>query len=114
MASGWRSSGWTWRVMPIPMDIISIATVICGDGAIREEYHMNYIIDRIDTTATTWMALTLRCGQCHDHKYDPLTTRDYYRFYAFFNNVPEEGLDGTKGNAKPFIKSPTPEQEAQL
>ena len=50
------------------------------------------------------MGLTLRCAQCHDHKYDPITQKDYYRFYAFFNNVPENGLDGQKGNAAPFMK----------
>lgn len=83
-------------------------------GAIPEEYQAAYIFDRIDTTATTFMGLTLRCGQCHDHKYDPFSQKDYYRLYAFFNNVPELGLDGQSGNAKPFIKSPTPEQEAEL
>jgi hypothetical protein len=83
-------------------------------GAIPEEYQAAYIFDRIDTTATTWMALTMRCGQCHDHKYDPLTQKDFYRFYAFFNNVPEKGLDGTKGNAVPFLKVASTEQEAGL
>jgi len=83
-------------------------------GAIPEEYHTAYIVDRIDTTATAFMGLTFRCAQCHDHKYDPFTMKDYYRFYAFFNNVPEQGLDGQKGNAAPFIKVPTPEQAEQL
>lgn len=77
-------------------------------GAIPEEYHAAYIFDRIDTTATTWMGLTLRCSQCHDHKYEPLTQKDFYRFYAFFHNVPENGLDGRTGNAAPFIKAPLP------
>lgn len=83
-------------------------------GAIPEEYHCAYIEDRIDTTATAFLGLTLRCGQCHDHKFDPFTSKDYYRFFAFFNNVPEEGLDGTKGNAKPFIKAPLPGQIEEL
>jgi len=83
-------------------------------GAIPEEYHAAYIFDRIDTTATVFMALTMRCGQCHDHKYDPLTQKEYYRLYAFFHNVPEQGLDGQRGNAAPFIKVPTPEQEQKL
>jgi hypothetical protein len=83
-------------------------------GAIPEDYHAAYIFDRIDTTATTFLGLTLRCGQCHDHKYDPFSQKDYYSLYAFFNNVPEEGLDGQNGNAKPFIKAPTPEQETEL
>ncbi len=83
-------------------------------GAIPEEYHANYIFDRIDTTSTTWLALSIRCGQCHTHKYDPITQRDYYRLFAYFHNVPEAGLDGTQGNARPFIKAPTPEQAERL
>ena len=83
-------------------------------GAIPEEYAAAYIFDRIDTTATTFMGLTMRCAQCHDHKYDPITQKDYYRFFALFHNVPEAGLDGTKGNAVPFLKAPTPEQESQM
>ncbi len=83
-------------------------------GAIPEEYHTAYIVDRIDTTATAFMGLTFRCAQCHDHKYDPFTQKDYYRFYAFFHNVPESGLDGQKGNAAPFLKVPSPEQAEQL
>jgi hypothetical protein len=83
-------------------------------GAIPEEYQAAYIFDRIDTTATTWMGLTMRCAQCHDHKYDPFTQKEYYRFYAFFNNVPEQGLDGQKGNAVPLLKMATTEQQAQI
>ena len=83
-------------------------------GAIPEEYQTAYIVDRIDTTATTWMGLTMRCAQCHTHKYDPISNRDYYRFYAFFNNVPEQGLDGQTGNAVPYLKVPTFEQQAKL
>src|SRR6185503_2559940 len=56
-------------------------------GAIAEEYQAAYIADRIDTTATAWMGLTLRCAQCHDHKYDPITQQEYYRFYAYFNSI---------------------------
>jgi len=83
-------------------------------GAIPEEYHVAYIADRINTTATTWMALTMSCSQCHDHKYDPLKQKEYYQFFAFFNSVPEQGLDGSRGNAVPFLKAPTPEQSTKL
>ena len=83
-------------------------------GAIPEEYAAAYIFDRIDTTSTAFMGLTMRCGQCHDHKYDPITQRDYYGMFAMFHNVPEQGLDGTKGNAVPFIKAPSEEEAAQL
>lgn len=83
-------------------------------GAIPEEYHTAYIADRINTTATTWMALTMRCSQCHDHKYDPLTQKEYYEFYAFFNSVPEQGLDGMRGNAVPYLKAPSAQQQTEL
>ena len=52
--------------------------------------------------------------QCHDHKYDPITQKDYYRLFAFFNNVPENGLDGAKGNAVPLLLLPAPDKESKL
>ena len=83
-------------------------------GAIPAEYHNAYIVDRVSTTGTVWLGLSVACAQCHDHKYDPLTQRDFYSLYAFFHNVPENGLDGSKGNAAPVLKSPTREQQAKL
>ena len=83
-------------------------------GAIPEEYQTAYVSDRVDTTATVTMGLTLRCAQCHDHKYDPLVMNDYYRFFALFNNIDEEGLDGMRGNAKPNIPAPTPSEQASI
>ena len=83
-------------------------------GAIPEEYQTAYVADRVDTTATVTMGLTLRCAQCHDHKYDPIAMQDYYRFYALFNNIDEEGLDGMRGNAKPYIAATSPTEKAQL
>ena len=83
-------------------------------GAIPEEYLNNYVIDRVNTTGTVWLGLTVACTQCHDHKYDPITQRDYYSLYAFFNNVPENGLDGSKGNAAPLVQTPTAEQSAEI
>ena len=82
-------------------------------GAIPQEYLTAYIIDRVNTTGTVFLGLTVACTQCHDHKYDPLTQREFYQLYAFFNNVPEAGLDGSKGNAMPFIRVPTREQERE-
>ncbi len=81
-------------------------------GAIPEEYQNEYIVDRIEATSTTWLGITLGCARCHDHKYDPLTQKDFYSFGAFFNAVPEEGLDGYKGNAKPFLQLPNEKQTA--
>ena len=83
-------------------------------GAIPEEYQTAYVADRVDTTATVTMGLTLRCAQCHDHKYDPVAMDEYYKFFALFNNIDEEGLDGMRGNAKPFIPAVSPAEQAQL
>ena len=83
-------------------------------GAIPEEYQTAYVVDRVNTTGTVWLGLTVACGQCHDHKYDPVTQRDYYRLYAFFNNVPENGLDGRTGNSPPLVKVPSEADRSTL
>jgi hypothetical protein len=83
-------------------------------GAIPEEYAMAYVADRVDTTSTALLGLTMRCAQCHDHKYDPITQKEYYQLFAYFNNIDEAGLDGTRGNARPFVTAPYPEQEQRL
>ncbi|MEJ7709065.1 MAG: DUF1549 domain-containing protein [Pyrinomonadaceae bacterium] len=82
-------------------------------GAIPEEYQVEYVVDRVETTSTVWMGLTMGCARCHNHKYDPVTQKDFYRFYAFFNTVEEEGLDGRNGNAKPFLPLPTDQQKTR-
>jgi hypothetical protein len=81
-------------------------------GAIPEEYQNEYIVDRIEATSTTWLGITLGCARCHDHKYDPLTQKDFYSFGAFFNGINEKGLDGKKGNAVPFLQVPNAKQAA--
>jgi hypothetical protein len=83
-------------------------------GAIPEEYHTAYVIDRVNTVSTVWLGLTMGCCQCHDHKFDPITQKEYYQFFAFFNNVPENGLDGAHGNAVPFVRTPTRTQQERL
>jgi hypothetical protein len=83
-------------------------------GAIPEEYQTAYIVDRVNTTSTVWLGLTVGCAQCHDHKYDPITQKEYYQLFAFFHNVPEKGLDGAKGNAAPVLKAPTDAQQEML
>jgi hypothetical protein len=82
-------------------------------GAIAEEYLHAYLVDRVNTTTTVWLGLTFACAQCHDHKYDPITQKEYYQLYAFFNSVPESGLDGQAGNAKPILQVPTPGEKAR-
>ena len=58
--------------------------------------------------------MTMGCARCHDHKYDPIRQKDFYRFFAFFNTIPEKGLDGTMGNAQPMLQLPSAEQAVDL
>ncbi len=86
-------------------------------GSIAEEFHAENLVDRASTVGTVWMGLTVGCARCHDHKYDPLTTKEFYSLFAFFNGVDEAGNGGTRdsrGNFKPFLKLPSPELEAQV
>ena len=83
-------------------------------GAIPEEYQNEYVVDRVEATSTVWMGMTMGCARCHDHKYDPIKQREFYQFYAFFNNIPEKGLDGRTGNAEPVVQLPDEIQERQL
>ena len=83
-------------------------------GAIPEEYRVQYVFDRTDTTATVWMGLTASCAKCHDHKFDPISQREYYELAAFFNTVDEVGLDGSEGNAEPRVLAPDGGQRAAL
>ncbi len=82
-------------------------------GAIPEEYHVEYVVDRVSTTSTAFLGLTMGCARCHDHKYDPITQKDFYRFFAFFNTVPEKGLDGFNGNAVPVLPMPSHDQSQE-
>ena len=82
-------------------------------GADPAEYLSKYIVDRVTTTATVFLGSTLACTECHDHKYDPFTQREFYQLYAYFNSVPEQGLDGQKENPRPSIRVPSPEQVAE-
>lgn len=77
-------------------------------GTIAEEYRVAAIADKIDTVSTAFLGLTMRCAQCHDHKYDPITQKDYYRFFAFFNASSETGRGAVNGNSAPFIQTDSP------
>ena len=86
-------------------------------GSIAEEWRHEYIADRVHTFGTTFLALTLECCRCHDHKYDPLAQRDYYRLAAYFNSIDENGLYlwGAPNHVPtPALLLPTPEQERAL
>jgi hypothetical protein len=80
-------------------------------GVIPEEYAVEYVVDRVDTTCTVWLGLTMGCARCHDHKYDPLRQKEFYQLFAYFNNVPERGKAIKYGNSPPLLKAPTPEQQ---
>ncbi len=82
-------------------------------GALPEEYSVKYVVGRVDTTARVWLGTSLACAECHDHKYDPISQKDYYRFFAYFNNVPEDGLDRGK-NPRPQVSLSTDEQQKKL
>lgn len=87
-------------------------------GAIAEEQRFVVLFDRIDTTATTWLGLTMACAQCHDHKYDPMTQKDYYSLLDAFNRVPESGVPEYISSrirvASPYIELPTEENKAKI
>src|SRR5205085_9266211 len=83
-------------------------------GIVDEEFRFAYVADRVDTTATVWLGLTAGCARCHDHKYDPITQKEYYQLFAFFNNTPDRGFVYNFGNEPPYIRAPLPDQQAQL
>ncbi len=82
-------------------------------GRISEENRVDYVMDMAETTATVWLGLTTNCCRCHDHKYDPLTRKDYYRLFAFFNQTP---VDGGGGNPQtpPVLDVLTDDQRQQI
>jgi hypothetical protein len=60
-------------------------------GIVEEEFRVEYVSDRINTTSTAFMALTAGCARCHDHKFDPISQKEYYQMFSYFNNVKEAG-----------------------
>ncbi len=84
-------------------------------GVFEEEYRVEYVADRVHTTATAVMGLSMQCARCHDHKYDPVTQKEYYQFFAFFNNVNEKPLQYNKAAAaEPFVRYQSPEMLAKI
>jgi hypothetical protein len=84
-------------------------------GIIPEEYRVEYVADRVQTTGTVFMGLTIGCARCHDHKYDPIAQKDFYRLFAFFNQIPDEkGFVWNYGPEEPFVKAPLLEQKKHL
>ena len=82
-------------------------------GRIAEESRVEYVVDRVETTGIVWLGLTAGCARCHDHKFDPLTQKEFYELYAFFNSIDETGSVDRGGNANPVLPLPTPEQQTR-
>lgn len=103
-------------LLPDPTEAQMIATgfnrnhmITHEGGTIPEENLTNYVADRVRTTGEVFMGLTLGCAQCHDHKFDPISQKDYYQFFAFFNSIEDKGLDGDRGiNSKPSMMAQSP------
>jgi mono/diheme cytochrome c family protein len=84
------------------------------DGIIPEEYAVEYVVDRVETTSAVFLGVTLGCARCHNHKYDPFTQKEFYQIFAYFNNVPEMGRAMKYGNSPPMVAAPTHEQQLTL
>ncbi|VTU01943.1 cytochrome c : Uncharacterized protein OS=Planctomyces brasiliensis (strain ATCC 49424 / DSM 5305 / JCM 21570 / NBRC 103401 / IFAM 1448) GN=Plabr_3596 PE=4 SV=1: PSCyt1: PSCyt2: Laminin_G_3: PSD1 [Gemmataceae bacterium] len=82
-------------------------------GVIPEEFRVDYVVDRVKTVTGTWLGLSVECAQCHDHKYDPVSQKEYYRFYAYFNNTKDPGMQTRKGNQAPVVEIPDPDAAAK-
>jgi len=83
-------------------------------GAFAEELRVEYVVDRVKTTANVWMGLTMECAQCHDHKYDPISQREYYQMFAYFNNTTDPGMQSRGGNQAPVVNVPPRAQAGKL
>ena len=83
-------------------------------GIIDEEYRIEYVVDRTNTTARAFLGLTIECARCHDHKFDPISQAEYFQLSAFFNNVKELGMTGDDGNAGPLLMLPSADETATI
>ncbi|MBC6998498.1 DUF1553 domain-containing protein [Cytophaga sp. FL35] len=115
----------TWQLagdlMPNPTTEQKLATAFnrnhpmtAEGGAIEEEFRLNYVWDRSETVGTALMGLTVACARCHDHKFDPISQKDYFQMAAFFNNVKELGMTGDDGNYGPILALPNEEESKEL
>lgn len=83
-------------------------------GIIDEEYRVEYVADRAETAATVFLGMTVQCARCHDHKYDPISQEEYYRFFSFFNSVNESGIAANDINSGPEVLLTPPEVAEQI
>jgi hypothetical protein len=83
-------------------------------GVIEEEFQIRYGVDRVETTSAVWLGLTMGCAVCHDHKFDPITQKEFYQVFSIFNNISEKTMDKNALLPPPTMKLPNPDQEKQL
>jgi hypothetical protein len=83
-------------------------------GSIDEELLMRYAVDRTEAVSTVFLSLTLGCAVCHDHKFDPVTQKEFYQLYAFFNSASDKAMDDNIAAPPPILKLTTPDEEAKL
>jgi hypothetical protein len=83
-------------------------------GSITEEVHIRNVVDRVSTTGSVFLGLTMGCAVCHDHKFDPISARDFYSMSAYFNNMDGPALDENRADPAPTIKAPSPAQAQKL
>ena len=84
-------------------------------GSIEDEWFVENVVDRVETMGTVMLGLTVGCARCHDHKFDPISQKEFYQLFAFFGNVNEKGVyTETRGNVPPLVKAITPENEKKL
>ncbi|MDR3632688.1 MAG: DUF1553 domain-containing protein, partial [Isosphaeraceae bacterium] len=84
-------------------------------GSIDEEWRIENAVDRVETTTTVFLGLTMGCCRCHDHKFDPISQKEFYQFLSFFNSVNEKGVyTETRGNVPPLVSVPSREDEQRL
>ncbi|MDG2223209.1 MAG: PSD1 and planctomycete cytochrome C domain-containing protein [Rubripirellula sp.] len=82
-------------------------------GSIDDEYYARYAVDRVETTATVWLGLTAGCAACHDHKFDPLTQKEFYQLFSYFYSLTERAMDGNAQLPPPVVKVPSDAQAQQ-